>query len=200
MPRSLYSEQSSLLVVFLIATSLSVFFGSILATNTDNFATCSAPISSTMSGERERSFIMVKPDGVQRGLVGEVIKRFEQKGFKLVAMKFMWAKEGLLKEHYADLSSRPFFAGLVKYMSSGPVVPMVWEGLNVVKTGRQMLGETDPAKSLPGTIRGDYCIEVGRNIIHGSDGVESAKKEINLWFKPEELVKWKTCEDPWLYE
>jgi nucleoside-diphosphate kinase len=164
--------------------------------------TCTAPSTTTktMAQERERSFIMVKPDGVQRGLVGEIIKRFEQKGFKLVAMKFTWASEDLLKKHYADLSSRPFFGGLVKYMSSGPVVPMVWEGLNVVKTGRQILGETDPAKSLPGTIRGDFCIEVGRNIIHGSDGVESAKKEINLWFKPEELIKWKPCEDPWLYE
>jgi len=150
--------------------------------------------------ERERTFIMVKPDGVQRGLVGEVIKRFEQKGFKLVAMKFMWAEESLLQKHYADLSSRPFFAGLVKYMNSGPVVPMVWEGLNVVKTGRKMLGETNPADSLPGSLRGDYSIEVGRNIIHGSDAVESAKKEIALWFKPEELVKWKSNEDPWLYE
>jgi len=143
---------------------------------------------------------MVKPDGVQRGLVGEIIKRFEQKGFKLVAMKFMWASEDHLKKHYEDLAARPFFGGLVKYMASGPVCPMVWEGLNVVKTGRQMLGETDPAKSLPGTIRGDYCIQVGRNIIHGSDAVESAKHEINLWFKPEELVGWKQVEDPWLYE
>jgi len=154
-----------------------------------------------MSGtERERSFIMIKPDGVQRGLVGDIIKRFEQKGLKLVAMKFMWASEDLLKTHYADLAGRPFFGGLVKYMSTGPVVPMAWEGLNAVKTGRQMLGETDPAKSLPGTIRGDFCIEVGRNIIHGSDGVESAKKEIALWFKPEELVKWKSNEESWLYE
>jgi nucleoside-diphosphate kinase len=143
---------------------------------------------------------MIKPDGVQRGLVGEIIKRFEQKGFHLVAMKFMWADESLLKKHYADLSSKPFFNGLVKYMNSGPVVPMVWEGTGVVKTGRVMLGETNPAASLPGTIRGDYCIEVGRNICHGSDSVEAAKKEIALWFKPEEQTKWKSVEDPWLYE
>jgi len=155
-----------------------------------------------MSGdaERERTFIMIKPDGVHRGLVGEIIKRFEQKGFHLVAMKFMWANESLLKQHYADLSSKPFFNGLVKYMNSGPVVPMVWEGTGVVKTGRQMLGETNPAQSLPGTTRGDYCIEVGRNICHGSDSVDSAKKEIALWFKPEEQTKWKSVEDPWLYE
>jgi nucleoside-diphosphate kinase len=155
---------------------------------------------SNANGERERTFIMVKPDGVQRGLVGEIIRRFEKKGFKLVALKFKWADEALLQQHYADLSSKPFFNGLVKYMRSGPVCPMVWEGLNVVKTGRQMLGETNPADSLPGTIRGDYCIEIGRNICHGSDAVDSAKKEMNLWFTPEELVQWKANEEPWLYE
>lgn len=150
---------------------------------------------------KERTFIMIKPDGVHRGIVGEIIKRFEQKGFKLVAMKFMWASEDLLKKHYSDLSSKPFFGGLVKYMSSGPVVPMVWEGKNVVKTGRIMLGETDPAKSSPGTIRGDFCIEVGRNICHGSDAVESAKKEIALWFCGDhEVVDWTSCANNWVYE
>jgi len=150
---------------------------------------------------RERSFIMIKPDGVHRGLVGEIIKRFEQKGFKLVAMKFVWASEELLKQHYADLSSKPFFPGLVNYMVSGPVVPMVWEGKNVVKTGRIMLGETDPFKSSPGTIRGDFCIEVGRNICHGSDSVESANKEISLWFPGEkDVVSWSPAETGWVYE
>jgi len=180
-----------------------LFFVNLSDTTTSTTDFCSAPTTTsttTMASEKERTFIMVKPDGVQRGLVGEIIKRFEQKGFKLVAMKFMWASEDHLKKHYEDLAKKPFFGGLVKYMASGPVVPMVWEGLNVVKTGRQMLGETDPAKSLPGTIRGDYCIEVGRNIIHGSDAVDSAKHEINLWFKTEELVGWKQVEDPWLYE
>ena len=112
----------------------------------------------------------------------------------------MQADEDLLKQHYADLSSKPFFGGLVKYMSSGPVVPMVWEGTNVVKTGRVMLGETNPKDSLPGTIRGDFCVEIGRNICHGSDAVESAKKEINLWFKPEELTSYIPCGHPWVYE
>merc|ERR1711973_661248 len=127
----------------------------------------------------ERTFIMIKPDGVQRGLVGEIIKRFEQKGFQLVAMKFMQADEELLKQHYADLSSKPFFPGLIKYMGSGPVVPMVWQGTGVVKTGRVVLG---------------------RNICHGSDAVESAQKEIALWFKPEELTKYVPCGHPWVYE
>ena len=107
---------------------------------------------------------MIKPDGVQRGLVGEIISRFEKKGFKLVAMKVMQASVEHLEKHYADLSSKAFFPGLVKYMGSGPVVPMVWEGLNVVKTGRVMLGETNPAASAPGTIRGDFCIQVNRNM------------------------------------
>merc|ERR1712214_198893 len=148
----------------------------------------------TMSGlgNRERTFIMLKPDAVHRGLVGDIIKRFEQKGFKLVAMKFMQASEELLKEHYADLSSKGFFPGLVKYMTSGPVVPMVWEGLNVVKTGRVMLGATNPKDSAPGTIRGDFCIHVGRNICHGSDAIYSAKREIGMWFTEKELAVYNT--------
>merc|ERR1712076_95464 len=153
----------------------------------------------TMAGNKERTFITLKPDAVHRGLVGDIIKRFEQKGFKLVAMKFMQASEELLKEHYADLSSKGFFPGLVKYMASGPVVPMVWEGLNVVKTGRVMLGATNPADSAPGTIRGDYCIQVGRNICHGSDAVDSAAKEIALWFKGDELTSWTPAAIDWVY-
>uniref|UniRef100_H3AA07 Nucleoside diphosphate kinase n=1 Tax=Latimeria chalumnae TaxID=7897 RepID=H3AA07_LATCH len=154
----------------------------------------------TMAANKERTFIAVKPDGVQRGLMGEIIKRFEQKGFKLVAAKFLQASEDLLKTHYIDLKDRPFYAGLVKYVNSGPVLAMVWEGLNVVKTGRVMLGETNPADSKPGTIRGDFCIQVGRNIIHGSDSIESAEKEIKLWFKPEELIEYTSCAQDWIYE
>ena len=105
-----------------------------------------------------------------------------------------------LEKHYADLSKKPFFPGLVKYMASGPVVAMVWEGLNVVKTGSVMLGETNPADSLPGTIRGDFAVQVGRNICHGSDAVESANNEIALWFKPEELVSWEPELKDWIYE
>ena len=139
----------------------------------------------------ERTFIMIKPDGVARGLIAKIIKRFEQRGFKLVAMKYMKADEELLKQHYGDLSAKPFFSSLVEFIGSGPVVPMVWEGKDVVKQGRQMMGETNPLTSKPGSIRGDFSIDLGRNIIHGSDSVESAKKEINLWFKEEELINWE---------
>jgi len=148
----------------------------------------------------ERTFIAIKPDGVQRGLVGKILARFEAKGFKLVALKQMTASKEHLENHYSDLSSKPFFPGLVQYMGSGPIVAMVWEGENAVKTGRKMLGETKPQDSAPGTIRGDFCIQVGRNICHGSDSVESANKEIALWFKPEELNDWKTCGHDWVYE
>lgn len=157
-----------------------------------------------MSGEskveaRERSFIMLKPDAVQRGLIGKIIQRFEEKGFKLVAMKCMTASKEHMEAHYSDLSSKGFFAGLVKFMTSGPVIPMVWEGQGVVLTGRKMLGETMPSKSAPGSIRGDFCIDVGRNIIHGSDSVESANKEIALWF-PEGVSEYTSCADAWIYE
>ncbi|XP_077303492.1 nucleoside diphosphate kinase A1 [Lithobates pipiens] len=153
-----------------------------------------------MAANKERTFIAIKPDGVQRGLIGDIIKRFEQKGFQLVAMKFQQANKEHLQQHYIDLKDRPFYKGLVEYMNSGPVVAMVWQGLNVVKTGRVMLGETNPVDSKPGTIRGDFCIQVGRNICHGSDSVESAKKEIALWFKDEELVDYNNCAQQWLYE
>jgi len=148
----------------------------------------------------ERTFVAVKPDGVQRNLTGEIIKRFEARGFKLVAMKMMQASEDHCKQHYFDLSDQPFFDGLVKYMASHPVCAMVWEGTNVIQIGRKMMGETNPFESLPGTIRGDYCIEIGRNVIHGSDSVEAAKKEINLWFKPEELCNWQQAAAAWIYE
>jgi len=132
--------------------------------------------------EKERTFIMIKPDGVQRGLVGKIIQRFEKKGFKLAAMKICAPGKAHLEKHYADLSKKPFFGGLVEYMSSGPVCAMVWVGDNAVATGRKMLGATKPQDSAPGTIRGDFCIDVGRNICHGSDSVESANAEIKLWF------------------
>ena len=150
--------------------------------------------------EKERSFIMIKPDGVQRGLIGKIVERFEQKGFKLVAMKICAPGKEHMEKHYADLSKKGFFAGLVEYMSSGPVCAMVWEGDNVVATGRKMLGATKPADSEPGTIRGDFCIDVGRNICHGSDAVESAKEEIKLWFKDEELSTYTHHSKEQIYE
>lgn len=142
---------------------------------------------------------MFKPDGVQRGLVGKIIQRFEDKGFKLVAMKFMMASEDLVKQHYAHLANEPFFSGLVEYITSGPVIPLVLEGQNVVKTGRKMLGVTDPAESAPGTIRGDFCIQFGKTVMHGANTVEAANREIALWFKEEELVNWKQVSSTWLY-
>ncbi|KAI8138808.1 nucleoside diphosphate kinase [Fennellomyces sp. T-0311] len=130
----------------------------------------------------ERTYIMVKPDGVQRGLVGEIIKRFETRGYQLLALELLTPTKEHLEEHYRDLAGKGFFAGLIQYMLSGPVVGMVWAGKDVVKTGRKMLGETNPLASAPGTIRGDFALDVGRNICHGSDSVESAEREIALWF------------------
>ena len=149
---------------------------------------------------RERTYIMIKPDGVQRGLIGQIVSRFEQKGFKLVAMKLCSPGQAHLEQHYADLSAKPFFAGLVQYMNSGPVCAMVWEGDNAVATGRKMLGATKPFDSEPGTIRGDFCIDVGRNICHGSDSVESANREIALWFSENELNNYQDHSAPWVYE
>lgn len=158
-------------------------------------------VTSTISSpNKERTFVMIKPDGVQRGLVGKIIQRFEEKGFKLVAQKFVKADDKLLRTHYAALKDKPFFESLIKYMSSGPVVPMVWEGLNAIKVARSMLGATNPADCEMGTIRGDLCVQTGRNIIHGSDSVDSANKEIALWFKPEELVEYEHHSHKWVYE
>merc|ERR1712166_1548018 len=139
-------------------------------------------------------------DGVQRGLVGPIIQRFDQKGFKLQAMKLCSPGEAHMEAHYADLAKKGFFAGLVEYMCFGPVCAMVWEGDNAVKTGRKMLGATKPSDSEPGTIRGDFCIDVGRNICHGSDAVESATHEIALWFKKEEVMTYDHHSSAWIYE
>ncbi|XP_031391152.1 nucleoside diphosphate kinase 1-like [Punica granatum] len=147
----------------------------------------------------EQTFIMIKPDGVQRGLVGEIIKTFEQKGFYLRGMKLVNVERPFAEKHYEDLSSKPFFEGLVEYIISGPVVAMVWEGKNVVATGRKVIGATNPSASDPGTIRGSFAVEIGRNVIHGSDSVESAKKEIALWF-PDGTVNWQSSLHPWIYE
>ncbi|XP_050423803.1 nucleoside diphosphate kinase-like [Adelges cooleyi] len=150
----------------------------------------------------ERTFIMIKPDGVQRGLVGEIIKRFETKGFKLVAMKFTWPSEQLLRKQYCDLSNDKFFPGFIKYMMSGPVVPMVWEGLHAVKTARLLICATHRKDPSPGTIRGDLCTQTehsGPNVIHGADSFEAAEREIRLWFTVKEMVTWTRTVDTWVY-
>ncbi|KAJ9680525.1 hypothetical protein PVL29_019757 [Vitis rotundifolia] len=147
----------------------------------------------------EQTFIMIKPDGVQRNLVGEIIGRFEKKGFSLKGLKLLSVERGFAEKHYEDLSSKPFFNGLVEYIISGPVVAMIWEGKNVVTTGRKIIGATNPSDSAPGTIRGDFAVDIGRNVIHGSDSVASARKEIALWF-PEGPVAWSSSLNHWIYE
>lgn len=151
------------------------------------------------AAELERTFIAIKPDGVQRGLISEIISRFERKGYKLVGIKVVIPSKDFAQKHYHDLKERPFFNGLCEFLSSGPVVAMVWEGQGVISYGRKLIGATDPQKSEPGTIRGDLAVVVGRNIIHGSDGPETARDEIKLWFEPEELVNYTSNAEKWIY-
>lgn len=148
----------------------------------------------------ERTFLMIKPDGVQRNLISEIIGRFEKKGFTLVGLKLMAVSRELAEEHYGVHRERPFFAGLVDFITSGPVVAMVWEGDGVIASARKIIGATNPLTAEPGTIRGDLGVTIGRNIIHGSDAPETAQTEIALWFKPEELVAWEPTLKGWLYE
>ncbi|MGB3790024.1 MAG: nucleoside-diphosphate kinase [Phormidesmis sp.] len=147
----------------------------------------------------EKSFIMIKPDGVQRGLVGDIISRFETKGFTLIGMKQMSVSRELAESHYAVHKERPFFSGLVDYIISAPVVAMVWEGEGVIASARKIIGATNPLDAEPGTIRGDFGITIGRNLIHGSDAPETAESEIKLWFS-DDLCSWEPAMKPWLYE
>ncbi len=148
----------------------------------------------------ERTFLAIKPDGVQRKLVGEIIRRFEAKGFTLVGLKLMNVSQELASEHYGVHKERPFFPGLVAFITSGPVVAMVWEGDGVVASARKIIGATNPLTAEPGTLRGDFGVSIGRNIIHGSDAIETAQTEISLWFKPEELANWQPTLLSWIYE
>lgn len=148
----------------------------------------------------ERTLVLVKPDGVQRGLVGEIIGRFERRGLHLVGLKLMSVGEELAGRHYAEHREKPFFDGLVAFITSSPVVAMVWEGPNAVTTVRSMMGATNPAQSAPGTIRGDLAVEIGMNVVHGSDSSERGKQEIELFFSPAELPSWSATVQPWLTE
>lgn len=148
----------------------------------------------------ERTLIAIKPDGVQRALVGEILQRFERRGYKLAGLKLIHVSEELAHNHYIEHRERPFFKDLVAFITSSPVVAMVLEGKGVVATARTMMGTTNPLNSPLGTIRGDYGIDIGRNIIHGSDSLESAEREIALWFKPDELLDWKPTLGAWVYE
>lgn len=148
---------------------------------------------------RERTFCLVKPDGVQRGLVGEIVRRFESRGLQLVALKMVRVSRDLAQEYYKEHVGKPFFEGLVEYVTSGPAVAMLWEGENAVAVVRKTMGATDPAKAEPGTIRADYGLQIGRNVVHGSDSLESAKREAALFFKPEEIHSYTRAHDAWIH-
>jgi nucleoside-diphosphate kinase len=148
----------------------------------------------------ERTLVLVKPDGVQRGLVGEVIARLERRGLRLVAAKFMWVNKELAETHYAIHKGKPFYDGLIAYIISAPVMAMVWEGPNGVAAVRQTMGSTKPVEAAPGTVRHDFALEVGRNLTHASDSAENGEKEVALWFKKGEMVDWKRDNDKWIFE
>lgn len=150
----------------------------------------------------ERTFVMVKPDAVQRGLIGEVISRLEDRGLKLVGAKFMEIDDDLAHEHYGEHADKPFFDSLTDFITSGPVMAMVWEGQDAVRQVRQQMGATDPADAAPGTIRGDLALDLGRNVIHGSDHEDPGanEREIGLFFDADELVDWERIDETWLYE
>ena len=147
----------------------------------------------------ERTFIMVKPDGVQRGLIGEIIARFERRGLKIVGLKMLQVSDELARQHYAVHEGKGFFPGLIKYITSAPVVAMVAEGTNAIQVVRQTVGATRPWEAAPGTIRADLALEIGRNLVHASDGPETAAFEIGLWFG-DGLVSWARANDPWIFE
>ncbi len=148
----------------------------------------------------ERTLVLVKPDGVQRGLIGEITARLEKRGLKLVAAKFMQVTRSLAEQHYAVHKGKPFYEGLVNYITSAPVMAMVWEGPGAVAAVRQTMGATRPTEAAPGTVRHDFALTIGRNLTHASDSVENGAAEIALWFKPEELVSWSRPVDDWIFE
>ena len=148
----------------------------------------------------ERTFAMVKPDGVQRGLVGEIVRRFEARGLKIVALKLMHVPTAMAEEHYAEHKGKPFYPGLVQYITSGPVVALCLEGKNAVAVVRAVNGATKPWDALPGTIRGDLALDIGRNVVHGSDSVESAKRELAIYFTKDDLVDWMPANAKWVTE
>jgi nucleoside-diphosphate kinase len=147
----------------------------------------------------ERTFIMVKPDGVGRGLAGQVLARFERKGLRLVAAKFLVISPELAAQHYAQHREKPFYNGLIRFITSGPVLALVFEGQDAVAVGRALLGATDPRQALPGTIRGDFGLTIDCNVAHGSDSVEAAEREIALYFRPDELHSQARPEEAWIY-
>ncbi len=148
----------------------------------------------------ERTLVIVKPDGVQRGLVGEIISRIERRGLRLIGMKFMQVSEELAARHYAIHKGKPFYDGLISYIISSPVAVMVWEGPKAIEAVRQLMGATNPTNAASGTVRADFAIDIGRNLTHASDSVENGEAEVALWFNPEELVSWKKDGERWMFE
>lgn len=148
----------------------------------------------------ERTLILAKPDALQRGLIGQIIDRFERRGLKLIGLKLIQMSDKLASEHYSVHKGKPFYEGLISYITSGPVVAMVLEGMDGISAARMTMGETNPAAALPGTIRGDLGMEIGRNLVHGSDSQENAQKEISLFFTGEEMVLWQRDGDKWIRE
>lgn len=148
----------------------------------------------------ERSLIILKPDAVQRGLIGPILTRLEQRGLKLVGMKLMQIDETLARHHYGIHAGKPFYEGLVKYITAGPVVVIAVAGTGVIQMIRNTVGATNPANATPGTIRGDFAVEVGRNLIHASDSPENGANEVGLFFLPAELVEWSRSTDSWIFE
>ena len=148
----------------------------------------------------QQTFLAIKPDGVQRGLIGKIIARLEEKGFKLIGMKLMKVTNELAEKHYGEHRDKPFFKGLVSFITSGPIVAMVWEGKNIIASLRKMMGKTNPSDAELGTVRGDFAIDIGKNVVHGSDSEESAKREIALFFREDELIKWEPEIQKWIYE
>jgi len=147
----------------------------------------------------ERTLVLIKPDGVQRGLVGEVLGRFERRGLHLVGLKLLAMDRALAERHYAEHRERPFFEAVIEFITSAPVVAMAWEGPNAVGLVRGMMGPTNPANAAPGTIRGDFGIDIGQNIIHGSDSPARAEEEVALFFSPQELVGWERAGGGWIH-
>ncbi|MFB9757716.1 nucleoside-diphosphate kinase [Ectobacillus funiculus] len=147
----------------------------------------------------EKTFLMVKPDGVQRALIGDIVARFEKKGYQLIGAKLMQISKETASLHYAEHAERPFFGELVDFITSGPVFAMAWQGEGVIATARQMMGKTNPREAAPGTIRGDFGVALNKNVIHGSDSPESAEREISIFFKEEELVSYTKLLNQWIY-
>jgi nucleoside-diphosphate kinase len=148
----------------------------------------------------ERSLVLVKPDGVQRGLIGEIFTRLERRGLRIIGAKFIWVKRELAETHYAIHKGKPFYEGLIDYITSSPVMAMVWEGPDAISAVRQTMGATRPTEAVPGSVRHDFGLQVGRNLTHASDSPETGEQEVALWFKEDEIVHWERSIDRWIFE